>query len=135
PVVQKLTSTHFAAYPENLALDDAGLWAKALSRTVFVPVSGRFTVVINPKAACSTLKFNLWRQEYEMGATELRPPRGPYIHISRTAIPKISITELEGALFDRPVFSIVRNPYTRILSVYLDKIAGNKKEKRHLLLC
>ncbi|HVT30409.1 MAG TPA: sulfotransferase family 2 domain-containing protein [Lacipirellulaceae bacterium] len=90
--------------------------------------------MVNPKAACSTLKFALWNQEYGMGATDLRPPKGEYIHLRRTAIPKAGITEIESALFDRPVFSIVRNPYTRILSAYLDKIASDKKEKRHLLL-
>ena len=133
--VQKITSTHFAEYPANASENDSGLWMRALSRTVFVPASGRFTVVINPKAACSTLKFALWNQEFGMGATDLRPPKGEYIHLRRTAIPKASIAELESALFDRPVFSIVRNPFTRILSAYLDKIASDKKEKRHLLLC
>jgi DNA-binding ferritin-like protein (Dps family) len=39
------------------------------------------------------------------------------------------IKELEGYF----KFTFVRNPYTRVLSAYLDKIKGNKVEKREIV--
>lgn len=116
--------------------DVSTLSVRALGRTVFSPSSGGYTIVINPKSACSTLKFNLWREEYATGATPWRPPgmRGGIHRKNNTPIQKVPLAEMERALFEKPVFSIVRNPYTRVLSAYLDKIAGEKKEKRHLLL-
>ena len=113
-----------------------GLWLNALSRTVLVPASKRCTIIFNPKSACSTLKFNIWQQEYESGAAERAPPsKGGAVHRNTdTPIPKIPMEEMEAALFGSPVFSLVRNPYARILSSYLQKITTNRKQKRHLLL-
>lgn len=128
--------SNFIDRPQKEADGGSTLWMRAFGRTVFAPASGRLTVVVNPKSACSTFKFNLWRQEYAIGATQWKPPgaRGGIHRKNNTPLPKAPIAQLEAALFDKPVFSIVRNPYTRVLSAYLDKIAGNKKEKRHLLL-
>jgi tetratricopeptide (TPR) repeat protein len=72
----------------------------------------------NPKCACSTIKYALWSMEKEAGRIDYLPD------------PK----QLHGIGFwshhydfqDRDdvfVFSVVRNPFTRILSTYLDKIA------------
>ena len=108
-----------------------------LTDTVFLTASQRCTIAINPKSACSTLKFHVWRQDYEMGATPWKPPSGHGgIHRKEeTALCKASVEDMETALFERPIFSIVRNPYTRLLSAYLDKISIDlKRPKRQLLV-
>jgi len=79
----------------------------------------------------------VWQQEHEMGATEWAPPPKGHTDIHRkhkTAISQPTIADLESALLSKPVFSIVRNPYTRILSAYLDKIVRSQPEKRYLLI-
>jgi len=113
-----------------------GLHLHALTRTVFVPSSEKFAVVINPKSACSTLKRSIWQREYEIGATLHVPPggRGGIHRPNSTALTKAKTEDLERSIFGKPVFSLVRNPYTRLLSAFLDKIERDKKEKRHLLL-
>jgi hypothetical protein len=112
-----------------------GYWPSSLADTVFVPASRGCTITINPKSACSTLKFNVWRQEYEMGATPWKPPAGGIHRKRRSAFAKPPLKELEPALFEKPVFSIVRNPYTRLLSAYMDKIGNKiKRPKRQLLV-
>ena len=113
-----------------------GLWLNALSRTVLVPASKRCTIIFNPKSACSTLKFNIWQQEHERGTASGPPPtKGGAVHRNTdTPIPKVPIEEMEAAIFGSPIFSLVRNPYARILSSYLQKIVTNRKQKRHLLL-
>lgn len=130
---QILKTKNFLDRPQKEV--DSTLWVKALGRTVFGVTSG-YTIVINPKSACSTLKFNLWRQEYETGATKWKPPgaRGGIHRRENSPIQKVPVSGLEDALFGKQLFSIVRNPYSRVLSAYLDKIAGDKKEKRQLLL-
>src|SRR4051794_28366471 len=95
-----------------------GHWLAALARKTFVPASDRCTLVVNPKSACSTLKLSIWRHEYAMGATRWPPPTAAIHRRENTALPKVAADNLESALFDKPVFSIVRNPYTRILSAY-----------------
>lgn len=113
-----------------------GLSLQALSRTVLVPVSKRCTIIFNPKAACSTLKFNIWEQEHKTGASQFAPPtKGGGVHRKeKTAIPKIPMEQMEAALFESPIFSLVRNPYARLLSSFLQKIATNRKQKRHLVV-
>lgn len=77
-----------------------------------------------PKAACSTLKLTL--QRMELDDASYQPRR---IH-AREGSPLAGPTQLGlarvQALLDDPAvlkFAFVRNPYTRLLSAYLDKIA------------
>lgn len=80
----------------------------------------------NPKAACSTIKHSLWK------AADRLTGKNTYkedIH-DRKGSPFVEDlfarnTYSRDALADARIFSVVRNPYVRILSAYLDKIGGD----------
>lgn len=103
--------------------------ADYINRTIhFVP--GIPVVYLhNPKVACSTMKKSLWLRSDEIRGTSTftgQPhdrPRSPFPMRLEKIVPHIE--ELVAAKF----VAIVRNPFTRALSAYLDKVA---KEKRDL---
>ncbi|WP_193164033.1 sulfotransferase family protein [Microbulbifer hainanensis] len=67
----------------------------------------------NPKVACSSIKKSLWK--FENGET----PQNAHI---RRESPFPFLSEMEDKIQEFKLFSIVRNPYSRALSAYLDKI-------------
>lgn len=82
------------------------------------------TYLQNPKAACTSIELALWRA-HSGGAAPRNPHREknrPYIRNIRTATPE----GLES-LFRSEFFSVVRNPYARFLSAYLDKVGAPKR--------
>lgn len=89
-----------------------------------------FVYVSVPKAACSTLKLTL--QRMELGDPEYQPKR---VH-DREESPLASPFDLGPGLVDELLadesvltFTFVRNPYTRLLSAYLDKVARRSKSR------
>lgn len=80
----------------------------------------------NPKVGCSTIKKTLQKLEVE---ESLMPEDVHDKHLSPLLSPlqleKVFTEYLNDEYFK---FSFVRNPYTRILSCYLDKILGSQKE-------
>ena len=80
---------------------------------------GGYCYLKNPKAASSTILLALWAKEYQEGRVDHMPAKT--LHKRDVPWPKLQdLSEITG---DPYVFSLVRNPYTRILSCYLDKIA------------
>lgn len=79
----------------------------------------------NPKAACSTVKASLWSYFDEKTGRQTYAP-GRSIH-TKSGKPFLSNLldeekqEREG-IVEKPFFSIVRNPYSRLLSAYYHKI-------------
>jgi hypothetical protein len=80
----------------------------------------------NPKAGCSTIKFSLWMATDELTGAKTFDGN---VHARRADPFPRDIFALEAA--DRDgfanafMFSIVRNPYSRILAAYLNKIPGD----------
>ena len=85
-----------------------------------------------PKAACSTVKRNLFLIEYNDNES-LMPED---IH-NRLTAPTQNLNSIRSEIdkyqrkYSPFTFSITRNPYTRILSCYLDKFVNNQWEKRN----
>ena len=72
------------------------------------------TFISNPKVACTTIKKSLLGDN---GADD-------FISIHQSSIDTFSLpTE-----FDKPFFFLTRNPYSRSLSAYKDKVLNNEME-------
>ncbi len=127
-----------ARSPDTAALPDAGrdLSVRQFPRVGFCPLSGGYYLGINPKSACSTVKYNLWAAEFAAGRVKKAPPKKKKgIHGAADAIfRRADLATLATDLAATPRVTMVRNPYTRLLSCYLEKIAGSKPPKKIALL-
>jgi hypothetical protein len=95
----------------------------------------RYIYYETPKVGCSTIKLTL--QRAELDDEEFVRPQFEDIH-SRDFSPLIKPTQVGSfkkllASSDIYKFCFVRNPFTRLLSCYLDKIARNRPQKRAIL--
>ncbi len=89
--------------------------------------SHKFLYFRIPKAANSTITSTLYRLQH--GHTS--PPDGKKIKSSFQHPDKLSRAEAATVKESYFKFSVVRNPYDRLLSAYLDKIKGNSlRQKR-----
>jgi hypothetical protein len=110
----------------------------------------RYVYVNIPKAACSTIKRTLWQLEKKTDAQNKIPDmeeidkfqeaaESPHFYQDILNLPFLYLHDIRTEDFFKRmeeyfVFTFVRNPYSRLLSAYLDKIAGNAPQKRRLLL-
>jgi hypothetical protein len=104
-----------------------------LNQYLHISLQHRFVYVEIPKNACSTLKFILRRVELDDVTIE----NTKQIH-NRQYSPLLRPCQLwdvdallNSSQFKR--FTFVRNPYTRVLSAFLDKIAGNNRRLKEPL--
>lgn len=86
-----------------------------------------------PKVACTTIKRTLQLAEVQ-GDTNLVPKNVHDRDASPLARPSVDETAFLEKLRDKSAlkFCFVRNPYTRILSCYLDKMVSNSWERNRL---
>ncbi|MCP3899602.1 MAG: sulfotransferase family protein, partial [Desulfobacteraceae bacterium] len=101
-----------------------------------ISLKHKYIYVETPKVGCSTIKDTLQRMELD------------YPELVRDSIEEIHLREyspllrpsqtcgLDRLLLDPDyfVFCFARNPYTRLLSAYLDKIVKNADQKRNILI-
>jgi tetratricopeptide (TPR) repeat protein len=80
---------------------------------------GSYVYVNNAKAACSTIKLDLWHRAYARGEVHEKPS-GNRVHLRDLSLwGPINDTVIDTAF----IFTFVRNPFARVLSSYLDKVA------------
>ncbi len=96
----------------------------------------------NAKVGCSSIKYNLMQMEFENSGLRKEkykninpsflhePMYGPMLHPFQVKDETIKDIFLKKNFF---IFSFVRNPFSRILSAYLDKIDKNKAPKIHIV--
>ncbi|MDR9402911.1 MAG: sulfotransferase family 2 domain-containing protein [Halothece sp. Uz-M2-17] len=91
----------------------------------------RYIYLNNPKSACSTIQYNLWMNDYRAGNVDFLPSEGLELH--QKAIGNVFTKNWN---IDQPqewfIFSFVRNPFVRLLSVYLDKVNKQTPIKKEL---
>lgn len=111
------------------------LSAESFDYSINISLLHKYIYVETPKAACSTIKLSLQR-------LETRNPSFAWEHFmdvhNRNFSPLLKPSQTCGferllANRDFKIFCFVRNPYTRLLSCYLDKIVGNRPPKKSIL--
>ena len=91
--------------------------------------TGKLIYASVPKAGCTTVQLTL-ANEYaqHQGIKALSNPHGPHKTEYFILFKDPDREPLSTLLEKRFLFSIVRNPYSRLLSAYLDKIVNKTKE-------
>jgi hypothetical protein len=117
----------------------ADLYAYMPRKEVFYSINiswkHKYVYLENPKVACGHIKRSLQRLELEGTDVLVRNVHdrleSPLLMVYQ--VPAEQLLEIfNGTGFFK--FSFVRNPFTRILSAYLDKILRNQRHKRSVLL-
>jgi hypothetical protein len=103
--------------------------------SINISLINKYVYVETPKAGCSTIKDTLQRMELEY--PDLVREEFEDIH-RRNRSPLLSPSQVYGVerfinSKDYFVFCFVRNPYTRLLSAYLDKIVNDQPAKKSIL--
>lgn len=108
---------------------------RRLDYQINVSWKNRYVYVETPKAACSSIKRHL--HKIELMKTPYEPPAD--VH-DRSLSPLLRPLQMPERAFTECMtspewfrFAFVRNPYTRVLSAYLDKIQRNRPEKKEIL--
>ncbi len=106
------------------------LGKQRLINVVYVSKQNRYIYISNPKAACSSIKLFLSRCETN------DPEFTPEAMHRKKHLPFDRIADLKSELShnsDYYTFSFVRHPLRRAVSAYVDKIIGNKPQKKEIL--
>ena len=111
------------------------LKAEDLMHATHISLHNKYLYVETAKVACSTIKKMLIKAEYDGKVT---PLEGEPIHF-REFSPLLNARQVGDfqAFINRPdifKFCFVRNPYTRLLSCYLDKIKRPGPQSHPLMI-
>ncbi len=108
--------------------------AQGFNYSINISNKYNYMFVETPKVACSTIKVTLQRMELE--TTELFNKRNIHKREFSPLIKPSQVGNFDKFLNRKKLFKFcfVRNPYTRLLSAYLEKIKLGKNQKRSILL-
>lgn len=103
---------------------------------VNISLQNNYLYVETPKVACSKIKSII--ECIELGRNDVYEHKSRDLIHHRSHAPLLSprqVFDLEKLITERKMykFCFVRNPYTRILSAYLNKIEANEPEKYQIL--
>ena len=107
---------------------------KDIDHDILILEKRKLIYVTNQKVACSTLKATLWRwyiqnPDLQFGSNQVHKRAGSPFSSPRDLGFHEFMSSINSPEYQRICF--VRNPYTRLLSCYMDKI-NNPKKKRTL---
>ncbi len=110
--------------------------AQTFNYSINISLQHKYIFVETPKVACSSIKLSL--QRLEIGDPHFSWHKFMDVH-NRDFSPLLKPSQVCGfdkliAREDFSVFCFVRNPYSRLLSCYLDKIVGNRPPKKQILI-
>lgn len=111
------------------------LKAEDLLHASHISLKNKLLYVETAKVACSTIKMLLINAEYEGKVADVK---GEYLHF-REFSPLLNARQVGNfeTFLNRPdifKFCFVRNPYTRLLSCYLDKIKQRQGQNDPLMI-
>jgi hypothetical protein len=112
-----------------------GIPVQDIDYAVHISLRHKYIFTIVPKAACSMLRLAINR--FELDNQNVLPWAMDVIH-ARAFTPTLRPTQVGDfqSLVERPdyfKFCFVRDPHIRLLSSYLNRIAGNKAQKQAVL--
>lgn len=118
-----MTETLFSAYRKDVNKHCKYLSQELFNHFLHISLQYNYVYTVTPKAACSTIKSTL--QKIELGEDKVTNSFSHGLH-NRFYSPLLTPSQVGG--FERFLdknnpfkFCFVRNPYTRLLSAYLDK--------------
>lgn len=102
---------------------------KMLEQKIYFLPEQRLVYLSNAKAGCSTIKSSMWKSISPKTFNENVPPHNKKL----TGSPfSPSIEAIAGGMdgfVKSSFFTVVRNPYTRVVSAYLDKVMREKRDQ------
>jgi hypothetical protein len=97
-----------------------------LQQKLYVLAEQRLVYLSNAKSGCSTMKNSLWKSVSPNTFDPEKPAHSrhgsPFVETLR-----MIAQDLNG-LSNSTFFTVVRNPYSRLLSAYLDKVRRNPRD-------
>ena len=111
--------------------------AESLNYATHISLKYKYIYIETPKVACSSIKMALQRLELQMRDFERNDFEDLHVREFSPLLQLSQLPNFEQHLIGSDFFKFcfVRNPYTRLLSCYLDKIVKPKtyKEKKGLM--
>ena len=125
----------WSTFRENLKDHLSFVPFETFDYSINISLQNKYIFVETPKVCCSTIKLNLQRLETLNFGFKWSDPMDVHDRNLSPLLRPSQTLDFEGLTtrFDFFVFCFVRNPYSRLLSCYLDKIVGNKPPKRTVL--
>ena len=125
-------------YDEDISFLAAHTSVPKVVNSIHISLRFRYVYAETPKAGCSSIKLFLMKNENPDGQfpylDELTEAEFEHFH-SRKFSPLLNVRQVypfrelvESGKFFR--FCLVRNPFERLLSAYLDKVSGNRPAAR-----
>lgn len=101
--------------------------AAELNYSLHLSLLYRYVFVENPKVGCSTIKLILQRIELNDPGYGFDDPLDVHVRKYSPLLRPVQLGKISELLQEKELFKFcfVRNPYSRLLSVYLDKINDN----------
>ncbi|MCB1119917.1 MAG: sulfotransferase family 2 domain-containing protein [Verrucomicrobiae bacterium] len=103
--------------------------------SILISLNYKYVYVATPKVANSTIKYSLIRLELDSSDFRFQKGENPHKRQYWPLLSPLSVPTFKEIVFSDEYFnfSFVRNPYSRLLASYLDKICRNQPEKRSIL--
>ena len=123
-------------YVESIKQHTTHVQPENFDYSINISLKYRYMYVETPKVACSSIKTTLQRLELEDPGYFWDSNKDVHNRYFSPLLRPSQVGNFVNFLNKSNIykFCFIRNPYTRLLSGYLDKIVGNQSPKRQILM-